>query len=78
MPTKNDTPPGRGHGGAWLVLGVVVVICVAIGVIVWSGGWGFSNTAVPSPNPAPLATKGAPTGVPGPQPGAPPNTATGK
>ncbi len=35
-----------------LVAGVVIGICLAIGVIVWAGGWGFSNDQVASPNPA--------------------------
>ncbi|HEU5017747.1 MAG TPA: hypothetical protein VFT69_07195 [Pseudolabrys sp.] len=70
MPTKDEIPPGRNPNANWLVLGIVVIICVVIGVIVWSGGWGFSNSTVNSPNPAPPAIKGPPTGVPVPQPGA--------
>jgi hypothetical protein len=35
-----------------LIAGVVIGICIVIGVIVWAGGWGFSNDRVSSPNPA--------------------------
>ncbi len=35
-----------------LIAGVVIGLCLAIGVIVWAGGWGFSNDQVASPNPA--------------------------
>ncbi len=35
-----------------LIAGLVIGVCIVIGVIVWAGGWGFSNDQVPSPNPA--------------------------
>jgi hypothetical protein len=36
-----------------LIAAIVIGICLAIGVIVWAGGWGFSNDQVASTNPAP-------------------------
>ncbi len=36
-----------------LIAALVIGICLAIGVIVWVGGWGFSNDQVASTNPAP-------------------------
>ncbi len=35
-----------------LIAGLVIGICIAVGVVVWAGGWGFSNDEVASPNPA--------------------------
>jgi hypothetical protein len=44
-----------------LIAGLVINICIVIGVIVWAGGWGFSNDQggwgfsndqVATPNPA--------------------------
>ncbi len=39
-------------GKPTLIAALVIGICLAIGVIVWAGGWGFSNDQVASPNPA--------------------------
>ena len=44
-----------------LIAGLVIGICIAIGVVVWAGGWGFSNDQVPSPNPAQHAGNTSPT-----------------
>jgi hypothetical protein len=35
-----------------LIAGLVIGVCIVIGVIVWAGGWGFSNDQVASPDPA--------------------------
>jgi cytoskeletal protein RodZ len=43
-----------------LVAALVIGICLAIGVIVWAGGWGFSNDQVASTNPAPHAGNTSP------------------
>ncbi len=42
-------------GKPTLIAALVIGICLAIGVIVWAGGWGFSNDQVASNNPAPHA-----------------------
>jgi hypothetical protein len=50
----------RGVPGANLIAGIVIGICLAIGLIVWAGGWGFSNDQVASNNPAPHAGNTSP------------------
>jgi hypothetical protein len=51
----NDRSGGESKSNPNLIAGLVVGICLVIGVIVWAGGWGFSNSDVASPNPAPQA-----------------------
>jgi len=43
-----------------LIAGLVIGFCLALGVIVWAGGWGFSNDQVASPNPAQHADNTSP------------------
>jgi hypothetical protein len=47
----DDRGTGRSSNPS-LIAGLVIGICIVIGVIVWAGGWGFSNDQVASPNPA--------------------------
>jgi hypothetical protein len=51
----SDRNPDRDGANPNLIAGLVIGICLVIGVIVWAGGWGFSNSDVRSPNPAPQA-----------------------
>jgi hypothetical protein len=47
----DDRGTGRSSNPS-LIAGLVIGICIVIGVIVWAGGWGFSNDQTASPNPA--------------------------
>jgi len=47
-----------------LIAGMVIGICLAIGVIVWAGGWGFSNDEVASRNPTQHADNSPPAQMP--------------
>ncbi len=48
----NDRNVQQPNSNASLIAGLVIGVCIVIGVIVWAGGWGFSNDQVASPNPA--------------------------
>jgi hypothetical protein len=48
----NDRTRAGGNSNATVIAALVIGICLAIGAIVWAGGWGFSNDQVASPNPA--------------------------
>ncbi|HZD88778.1 MAG TPA: hypothetical protein VE224_01655 [Pseudolabrys sp.] len=51
MPDDSSTSFRR--AAPWILVGILVAICAAVGVIAWAGGWGFSSSRVASPNPAP-------------------------
>ena len=42
-----------GKNNSTLIAALVIGFCLGLGVIVWAGGWGFSNDQVASSNPAP-------------------------
>jgi hypothetical protein len=56
----NDRSGDDRNGNPTLIAALVIGICLAIGVIVWAGGWGFSNDQVASTNPAPHAGNTSP------------------
>jgi hypothetical protein len=47
-----DDRTGEPKSNATLIAALVIGFCLVLGVIVWAGGWGFSNDRVSSPNPA--------------------------
>jgi hypothetical protein len=56
----DDRNAEQPRSNANLIAGIVIGICLVIGVIVWAGGWGFSNDQVASTNPAPHAGNTSP------------------
>ncbi len=49
----DDRSTEQGGNNSTLIASLVVGFCLALGAIVWAGGWGFSNDQVASNNPAP-------------------------
>ena len=49
----NDRTPDESRSNPTLIAATVIGICLGSGLIVWAGGWGFSNDQVASTNPAP-------------------------
>ena len=56
----DDRSREDGKNNSTLIAALVVGFCLALGVIVWAGGWGFSNDQVASNNPAPHAGRTSP------------------
>ena len=50
---NTDRTPNESKSNPTLIAALVIGICLASGVIVWAGGWGFSNDQFASTNPAP-------------------------
>jgi uncharacterized iron-regulated membrane protein len=55
MTSMANGDQNRKSFGAGGIIAAIVLFCIVIAAVVWFGGWGFSNSAVTSPNPAPPA-----------------------
>lgn len=56
----DDRTGEQPRSNATLIAALVIGFCLALGAIVWAGGWGFSSDQVASTNPAPHPGKTSP------------------